>query len=74
MENNRKRSKYSSRKYSVYKDKTEDFLDSLDDKLDKIKNDDKLKSKMKEYSKTRARKMAKNIIRMDENLENLKSL
>jgi len=58
-------------KYSNYKDKTEDFLDSLDDKLDNIKNDDKLKSKMKEYSKTRARKMAKNIIKMDENLEKL---
>ena len=58
-------------KYSVYKDKTEDFLDSLDDKLDKIKNDDKLKSKMKEYSKKRALKMAKNIVQLDENLEKL---
>ncbi len=58
-------------KYTTYKDETENFLDGLDDKLDEIKNDDNLKSKMKRYSKDRAMKMAKNVVKMDENLEKL---
>ena len=58
-------------KYATYKDETENFLDGLDDKLDQIKNDDTLKSKMKKYSKNRAMKMAKNVVKMDENLDKL---
>ena len=58
-------------KYSTYKDETENFLDGLDDKLDQIKNDDTLKSRMKKYSKDRAMKMAKNVVKMDENLDKL---
>jgi len=60
-------------KYSNYKDETENFLDGLDDKLDQIQNDNDLKSKMKKYSKTRALKMAKNIVKMDVNLEKLEN-
>jgi len=60
-------------KYTNYKDETENFLDGLDDKLDQIQNDSDLKSKMKRYSKDRALKMAKNIVRMDQNLEKLES-
>lgn len=59
--------------YGTYKDETENFLDGLDDKLDQIKNDDALKSKMKNYSKARASKMGKNIVRMDQNLEKLEN-
>jgi len=59
--------------YATYKDETENFLDGLDDKLDQIKNDNKLKSKMKKYSKVRALKMAKNILKMDRNLEKLEN-
>ena len=58
-------------KYATYKDETENFLDGLDDKLDQIKNDDTLKSKMKKYSKDRAMKMATNVVKMDENLDKL---
>lgn len=58
-------------KYATYKDETENFLDGLDDRLDEIKNDNKLKSRMKEYSKSRAMKMAKNVVKMDENLDKL---
>jgi hypothetical protein len=58
-------------KYSNYKDETENFLDGLDDKLDQIQNDNDLKSKMKKYSKDRALKMAKNIVKMDVNLDKL---
>jgi len=60
-------------KYETYKDETENFLDGLDDKLDQIKNDDTLKSKMKNYSKDRASKMGKNIVKMDQNLEKLEN-
>lgn len=60
-------------KYTIYKEETENFLDGLDDKLDGIKNDSNLKSKMKNYSKERAVKMAKSIVKMDVNLEKLEN-
>jgi hypothetical protein len=58
-------------KYSTYKNETENFLDGLDDKLDQIKNDKILKTKMKKFSKERAIKMASNIVKMDKNLDKL---
>jgi hypothetical protein len=58
-------------KFEVYKDETENFIDSLDDNLDKIKNDEKLKTRMKEYSKEKARKLANNIIKISKNMKQL---
>ncbi|MEA3289973.1 MAG: hypothetical protein U9Q04_07330 [Campylobacterota bacterium] len=58
-------------KFNVYQEKTELFVDGLDENLDRIKNDDKLKERMKSYSKEKAVKMAKNIIKIEENLKQL---
>ena len=60
-------------KFEVYKDETENFIDKLDDNLDKIKNDEKLKDRMKAYSQEKARKMAKNIIKIEKNLKQLEN-
>lgn|GEM_PF-850555 len=58
-------------KFDVYKDETENFIDNLDTNLDKIKNDEKLKDKMRAYSKDKALKMAKNILKLEKNLKYL---
>jgi len=58
-------------KFEVYKDQTENFIDKLDENLDQIKNDDILKTRMKEYSKEKALKMAKNIIKIEQNIDKL---
>ncbi len=58
-------------KFEVYKDQTENFIDKLDENLDQIKNDDTLKTRMKEYSKEKALKMAKNIIKIEQNIDKL---
>ena len=58
-------------KFVVYKDETENFVDNLDTNLDKIKNDEKLKIRMKEYSKGKAIKMANNITKIEKNLQYL---
>jgi len=59
------------KRYKVYKDKTENFIDGLDDKLSEIKGDSALKKRMKEYSKEKARVMAENIIKIDKNIVTL---
>lgn len=58
-------------KFEVYKDETENFIDRLDENLDKIKNDEALKSRMKEYSKEKALKMADNIVKIEKNISKL---
>lgn len=58
-------------KFEVYKSQTENFIDHLDENLDKIKNDDNLKNKMKEYSKEKALKMANNIVKIEKNIAKL---
>ena len=58
-------------KFDVYKDETENFIDNLDTNLDKIKNDEKLKDKMRTYSKDKVLKMAKNILKLEKNLKYL---
>jgi uncharacterized membrane-anchored protein YhcB (DUF1043 family) len=58
-------------KFEVYKDETENFVDHLDENLDKIKNDDTLKERMKEYSKDKALKMAQNIVKIEKNIAKL---
>ncbi len=58
-------------KFEVYKDETENFVDHLDENLDKIKNDDTLKNRMKEYSKEKALKMAENIVKIEKNISKL---
>lgn len=60
-------------KFEVYEDQTEIFVDKLDENLDKIKNDEALKDKMKKYSQEKARKMAKNINKIDKNIKQLES-
>jgi len=61
------------KKYEVYKNKTENFIDGLDDKLSEIKNDATLKKKMKEYSKEKAKVMAQNILKIDSNIDSLET-
>jgi len=58
-------------KLDVYEEETENFVDQLDDNLDRIKNDEALKDKMREYSKTKAKKLASNIILIEKNLKEL---
>jgi chromosome segregation ATPase len=58
-------------KFINYKEETENFVDALDDKLDEIKNDEALKTKMQDYSKEKARKLAKNIIQIEKNITQL---
>lgn len=60
-------------KFNVYKEETENFVDKLDDNLDKIKNDDALKEKMREYSKEKAKKLAYNIVQIDKNIKELET-
>ena len=60
-------------KFDVYKDETENFIDNLDTNLNKIKNDEKLKDKMRAYSKDKALKMAKNILKLEKNLKYLEN-
>jgi len=58
-------------KFTVYKEETENFVDKLDENLDKIKNDEALKSRMREFSKKKATLMAKNIVKIEQNIEKL---
>ena len=58
-------------KFNIYKDETENFIDGLDNNLDRIKNDEKLKNRMREYSKEKALKMADNIVKIQKNLKHL---
>jgi len=60
-------------KFEVYKDETENFIDKLDENLDQIKNDEVLKDRIKEFSKKKAKLMAKNIIKIELNIEKLDS-
>ncbi len=60
-------------KFDNYQEQTENFLDGLDDKLDEIKNDDKLKTRMKSYSKEKAKTMANNIVKIGKNLNQLEN-
>ena len=59
------------KKFVVYKNETEDFVEALDEKLDSIKNDDALKDKMQKYSKTKAQKLAQNILKIESNINKL---
>jgi len=56
-------------KFEVYQEETENFIDQLDDNLDKIKNDEALKDKMKKYAQEKAKKMATNIIKIEKNID-----
>lgn len=58
-------------KFEIYKEETENFIDKLDENLDQIKNDEALKSRMKEFSKKKALLMAKNIIKIEKNIDKL---
>jgi predicted RNase H-like nuclease (RuvC/YqgF family) len=58
-------------KFEVYKEETENFIDKLDENLEQIKNDEALKERMKEFSKNKAKLMAKNIINIEHNIEKL---
>lgn len=58
-------------KFDIYQEETENFVDQLDDNLDKIKNDAALKEKMKKYSQEKAKKMAANIIKIEKNIKQL---
>lgn len=58
-------------KFEVYKEETENFVDKLDENLDQIKNDEALKDRMREFSKKKAKLMAKNIIKIEQNIEKL---
>jgi methyl-accepting chemotaxis protein len=60
-------------RFGNYKDETENFIDNLDTNLEKIKNDEKLKTRMKEYSKDKAIKMANNIKKIEKNLQYLEN-
>lgn len=60
-------------KFEVYEEQTENFVDQLDDNLDKIKNDESLKDRMREYSKEKAKKLASNIIKIEKNIKQLES-
>jgi hypothetical protein len=58
-------------KFEVYEDKTELFIDQLDDNLDRIKNDEKLKDRIKEFSQKKARIMGSNIKKIRKNIAQL---
>ena len=58
-------------KFEVYKEETENFVDKLDENLDQIKDDEALKDRMREFSKKKAKLMAKNIIKIEQNIEKL---
>ena len=58
-------------KFEIYKEETENFVEKLDENLDQIKNDEVLKERMKEFSKNKAKLMAKNIINIERNIEKL---
>jgi hypothetical protein len=60
-------------KFEIYQEETENFVDQLDDNLNKIKNDDELKNKMQKYSEEKALKMAQNIVKISQNIERLES-
>jgi len=55
-------------KFEVYEEETENFIDQLDNNLDKIKNDPTLKDRMKKYAQEKAKKMAANIIKIEKNI------
>ncbi len=58
-------------KFEIYKEETENFVEKLDENLDQIQNDEVLKERMKEFSKNKAKLMAKNIINIERNIEKL---
>ena len=60
-------------KFNVYEEETENFIDQLDENLDKIKNDETLKDKMKKYAQEKAKKMAANIIKIEKNIKVLEN-
>jgi len=60
-------------KFEVYQEETENFIDQLDDNLEKIKNDEALKDKMKKYAQEKAKKMAANIIKIEKNIDVLEN-
>jgi ferritin-like metal-binding protein YciE len=60
-------------KFETYQEETENFVDQLDDNLDKIQNDNQLKTKMQKYSEEKALKMAENIVKISQNIERLES-
>jgi len=58
-------------KFEVYEEQTEIFIDQLDENLDKIKNDDKLKDRIKTFSQKKARIMGENIKKIRKNIAQL---
>jgi len=58
-------------KFEVYEEKTEIFIDQLDENLDRIKNDDKLKDRIKIFSQKKARIMGTNIKKIKKNIAQL---
>ena len=58
-------------KFEVYEEKTELFIDQLDDNLDRIKDDEKLKDRIKEFSQKKARIMGSNIKKIRQNIVQL---
>jgi len=59
--------------FDAYQENTENFLDGLEDNLDKIENDPKLKKRMQAYSNKKAIKMANNINKIEKNLKLLEN-
>ena len=58
-------------KFEVYEEKTELFIDQLDENLDRIKDDDTLKDRIKEFSQKKARIMGANIKKIRKNIAQL---
>lgn len=55
--------------FDAYQENTENFLDGLEDNLEQIENDPKLKNRMQEYSNKKAIKMANNINKIEKNIK-----
>lgn len=58
-------------KFEIYEEKTESFIDQLDENLDRIKNDEKLKDRIKVFSQKKARIMGSNIKKIRKNIAQL---
>ena len=58
-------------KFEVYEEKTEMFIDQLDENLDRIKDDETLKDRIKTFSQKKARVMGTNIKKIKENIARL---
>lgn len=58
-------------KFEVYEEKTELFIDQLDENLDRIKDDENLKDRIKTFSQKKARIMGTNIKKIRKNIAQL---